>query len=338
MSERRVLAVALDATDRELMQRLVDAGELPVLGRLMREGATAALESDGDWMPESAWSTLHTGCTPGTHGVYHWRAPYPGSYVPRRMLVRSWRRPWWELLRGDAAPASGPSRTILLDVPWSAPVREEGMVHVHNWGQRGGVTSASWPPELVGELNARHGRYARNMNREVTGRPLLARGQLRSILAMTAAQDRGRQGADGRAPVGRGRRRVPRGPPRRPRVPPVRAGTSAGSSPRRVAAGSRTLCCAATARPTARSASWSMPPCPATTVAVFSGIGLRTQHQRRARASALLTELVPRAGAGLGRTAPDGAGAARCADRRSTSAGPPGPRAAHVARGCGGSR
>ena len=185
MSARRVLAVALDATDRELMQRLVEAGELPVLGRLMQEGATAALESDGDWMPESAWSTLHTGCTPGTHGVYHWRAPRPGSYVPQRMLVRSWRRPWWELLRGDAAPEGAPPRVILLDVPWSAATREEGMVHVHNWGQRGSLSSASWPPGLIDELNARHGRYARNLNREITGRPLLARAQRRSILAMT---------------------------------------------------------------------------------------------------------------------------------------------------------
>jgi predicted AlkP superfamily phosphohydrolase/phosphomutase len=185
MTPRRVLAIALDATDRDLMRRLVEAGELPVLARLMREGATAALESDGDWMPESVWSTLHSGCTPGTHGVYQWRAPRAGEYVPRRMLARSWRRPWWELLRGGAAPESGPPRVILLDVPWTAALREEGMVHVHNWGQRGGVSSSSWPPGLVDELNARHGRYAPNMNREVTGRPLLARNQLRSILRMT---------------------------------------------------------------------------------------------------------------------------------------------------------
>jgi predicted AlkP superfamily phosphohydrolase/phosphomutase len=98
------------------------------------------------------------------------------------MLVRSWRRPWWELMTGDDG---GPPHTILLDVPWTAAVHDERMVHIHNWGQRGGSTSASWPHGLIDELNARHGRYARNMNREVTGHPILARSQLRSILTMT---------------------------------------------------------------------------------------------------------------------------------------------------------
>jgi len=182
MRPRRVLAVALDATDSELMLRLVDEGELPVLARLMREAATARLRSAGDWMPESVWSSMHSGCTPGTHGVYHWKAPRPGAYAPSRMLARSWRRPWWELMAGENGK---PPSTILLDVPWTAPTLDERMVHIHNWGQRGGVTSASWPAGLVDELNARHGRYARNMNREVTGRPLLARAQLRSVLAMT---------------------------------------------------------------------------------------------------------------------------------------------------------
>jgi predicted AlkP superfamily phosphohydrolase/phosphomutase len=176
------MAIALDATDSDLIRRLVDEGELPVLASVMRDGATARMRSDGDWMPESAWSTMHSGCTPGTHGVYHWKAPRPGAYAESRMLTRSWRRPWWELM----ADGDGNSpHTILLDVPWTAPVRDDRMVHVHNWGQRGGSTSESWPPELIGELNARHGRYARNLNREVTGRPLLARNQLRALLAMT---------------------------------------------------------------------------------------------------------------------------------------------------------
>jgi predicted AlkP superfamily phosphohydrolase/phosphomutase len=178
----RVVALAVDAADRELVLRWAAEGKLPALQGLIERGRVARLQSDGLHLPESTWPTIVTGCRPHTHGVYSWREVEPGTYQRTRRPARSPRPPFWELLREDpAAP-----EILLLDVPAAPYDGGDGITAVLGWGQRGAIHRHSMPDGLLDDVEQRHGTYARNLNRDVPGRPLLERAQLRSMERMAA--------------------------------------------------------------------------------------------------------------------------------------------------------
>lgn len=150
-----MLALALDAADAPLVWRWTEDGSLPVLQRLRREGAAARLASPSEWMPEAAWPTIITGCRPGGHGTYSWRAIKPGTNVRTRTPNGTWRQPVWQLLRRSGAAA----RVVLLDIPYSTALRDPGVTEVIGWGERGAVRRMSWPPELLERVVERYGAY-----------------------------------------------------------------------------------------------------------------------------------------------------------------------------------
>jgi predicted AlkP superfamily phosphohydrolase/phosphomutase len=152
-----VLGVVLDAADGTLLRRWAHEGELPVLARMLAEGASARLESSAGVMPEAAWPTLTTGADPGSHGVYNWRPVRPGTYQRTRQPPAAWRKTFWHLLR-DEAPGA---RAVVLDPPFSLPLRDDRFTEVVGWGDRGGVHHVSWPPRLLDEIVERHGRFPR---------------------------------------------------------------------------------------------------------------------------------------------------------------------------------
>jgi predicted AlkP superfamily phosphohydrolase/phosphomutase len=85
MSEPPVelLVIGLDAATFEVMDPLIEAGRLPNLARLMRDGAGGALRSTVPPLSAPAWTTFLTGLNPGHHGVYDFREFQPQSYQTR---------------------------------------------------------------------------------------------------------------------------------------------------------------------------------------------------------------------------------------------------------------
>ena len=79
---RRVLLIGLDGATWRLLDRLVQAGRMPVLGGLIQNGVRGELEST--WPPISpvAWTSLASGVYPGKHRVF-------GFFQPRFNSVRS---------------------------------------------------------------------------------------------------------------------------------------------------------------------------------------------------------------------------------------------------------
>ncbi|OUC06751.1 hypothetical protein RY27_19095, partial [Litorilinea aerophila] len=57
-----------------------EAGDLPTLARLMREGAHGTLHSTIPPMTGPAWTTFATGVNPGKHRLYDWIAREADSY------------------------------------------------------------------------------------------------------------------------------------------------------------------------------------------------------------------------------------------------------------------
>jgi len=66
----RVLVIGLDGATFEVIDPLIREGKLPTLGRLLREGTRAVLESTAFPHSAPAWTSCMTGVNPGKHGVF----------------------------------------------------------------------------------------------------------------------------------------------------------------------------------------------------------------------------------------------------------------------------
>jgi predicted AlkP superfamily phosphohydrolase/phosphomutase len=71
MSRRRVFVVGLDAATFELILPWVDAGLLPTMARLMRDGVRAPLRSTLPALTPPGWTSAASGRNPGKHNVFN---------------------------------------------------------------------------------------------------------------------------------------------------------------------------------------------------------------------------------------------------------------------------
>jgi predicted AlkP superfamily phosphohydrolase/phosphomutase len=77
-----VFVLGVDGMDPVILQRMVDAGEMPAFAQLMGEGSFHDLGTS--WPPQSpvAWSNFVTGMNPGGHGIYDFIHRDPATYHP----------------------------------------------------------------------------------------------------------------------------------------------------------------------------------------------------------------------------------------------------------------
>ncbi len=67
----RILLVGIDGATFNVIDPLIEAGDLPTLGGLIRGGARAVLESDRPMRSPALWTTVATGRTRQDHGIEH---------------------------------------------------------------------------------------------------------------------------------------------------------------------------------------------------------------------------------------------------------------------------
>lgn len=65
-----VVALGLDAADPVLLERYMDAGQLPVLSELRARGCYARLTTFDYCRAEASNTTFLTGCSPSKHGYW----------------------------------------------------------------------------------------------------------------------------------------------------------------------------------------------------------------------------------------------------------------------------
>ena len=151
----RVLYVALDACDGELMLELANTGRCPSLAALLQDAAVSRTTAPFGTFTGSSWMTITTGSRPGTHRYWNWLEIDPITYELRGTTPREARgRPFWEHL-SDAG-----RRVAALDVPHAdVPDSFNGVV-LKEWGchDRHDGT-ASFPPALLDELDRTVGRH-----------------------------------------------------------------------------------------------------------------------------------------------------------------------------------
>ena len=152
---RRMAVIGLDAGDPALIERWSDTGMLPAFARLRREGTWIKLTNRGEFPSMTVWPSIFTGTHLGKNGIYYPVQIKVGK--PKLELVRPERcgqRPFWGHL------ASGGKRSIVVDVPFTHPLRGLDGLQISNWGSYERYDAPrSEPPQEVHEVQRRFGRY-----------------------------------------------------------------------------------------------------------------------------------------------------------------------------------
>src|SRR5215475_9335248 len=107
----KTVIIGLDGATFDIIKPLQQAGRMPVLSRLMREGSAAPLRST--ILPNSfpGWASCTTGTSEGMHGVFSPFIKNEGSYSVRAMSGRDiMTRPVWDLLSSEGG------RSVVLNV------------------------------------------------------------------------------------------------------------------------------------------------------------------------------------------------------------------------------
>ena len=74
---KKVVVIGVDGMDARLTQRLMDAGDLPVLEGLRRKGGFKPLGTSIPPQSPVAWSSFITGTNPGAHGIFDFVHRHP---------------------------------------------------------------------------------------------------------------------------------------------------------------------------------------------------------------------------------------------------------------------
>lgn len=122
----RTLAIGLDGASWNVLDPLLETGELPNLARLRAESAHGVLESTVPFYTAAAWVSFATAASPGAHGIYDFLMLREGGElsVPRRSDLR--RATYYDVLGAER------KRSVLINFPLDQEA-SEGAVIVNSW-------------------------------------------------------------------------------------------------------------------------------------------------------------------------------------------------------------
>ena len=125
---KRVLALAFDGADYDLVRRLMGEGKLPTISRLAREGAFGPLRSTIPAFTPTAWSSFLTGLNPAGHGIFNFTTnPNRGTQKLESAASRA-GTPLWRML--------GPAgiRSAYIGIPFTYPAEPLDGIVVTGYG------------------------------------------------------------------------------------------------------------------------------------------------------------------------------------------------------------
>jgi predicted AlkP superfamily phosphohydrolase/phosphomutase len=154
MSDLKVWVLGLDGATLDIVRPWAADGHLPVLGRLLHEGAAGDLESTFPPLTGPAWSSFMTGQSPARHSVLEFFRREPDSY---RQVLNSQRdlkgRSLWRLL------SDGGKQVGVMGVPLTYPPEEVNGFLVTGLLTPAGCRDFTHPRSLLDELEGELGTY-----------------------------------------------------------------------------------------------------------------------------------------------------------------------------------
>ncbi len=151
MTDRqRVLVVGLDAATFDLILPWVEAGHLPTLARLLREGMHAPLRTVLPALTPPGWTSAATGRNPGKHNVFNFYRATQGGLGGAPVTLGDLKSPrvW------DIAAYHG-RRSVVLHMPLTYPPQKIPGVMISGIMTPKGAEDVVFPPELKATLQAK---------------------------------------------------------------------------------------------------------------------------------------------------------------------------------------
>ncbi len=150
----RVLIIGLDGITLDLLGPWIEAGELPNLQALMKQGAHGKLRSTLPPISSSSWSSFATGVNPGKHGLVDFVYPEADSYKVTMISAASRHtRALWNWLN-DAGYKVG-----LLGIPTTYPPEPVDGFMISGFLSPGPECEWAYPSELKQELLTELGEF-----------------------------------------------------------------------------------------------------------------------------------------------------------------------------------
>jgi predicted AlkP superfamily phosphohydrolase/phosphomutase len=152
MAAPKLTVIGLDAATFDVIDPLVEGGELPNIARVLREGTSGVLRSTTHPLTPHAWTTMVTGVNAGRHGIWDFFERGDTGYEVR-MINGSYRRApaLWDRLGRSGR------RVGLVNIPFTWPAPAVDGFALAGMDAAGREKGMSHPPELVGELRERFG-------------------------------------------------------------------------------------------------------------------------------------------------------------------------------------
>ena len=84
----RVIVLGMDGLDPNILETLMDAGDLPTFSSIREAGTYGRLTTINPPQSPVVWSTIATGNNPGYHGIFDFITRKPENYLPVHSIVK----------------------------------------------------------------------------------------------------------------------------------------------------------------------------------------------------------------------------------------------------------
>lgn len=150
----RVIVIGIDGATFDIIDPLIEKGELPNFAALIARGTRGTLSSVVPDLSPAAWSSFMTGKHPGKHGILDFFGQRPGSYdiVFYNASYRK-SKPIWTLLSEVG------KTTCVINVPYSYPPDAVNGIMISGMDTPGEYSHFVYPKSFRAELDAAIGGY-----------------------------------------------------------------------------------------------------------------------------------------------------------------------------------
>ena len=151
----RQLLIGVDAMEWDLVLRWAREGKLPTFRRMMDQGMLGELSTTAAQLPDTVWTSLHTGLNPAKLEKYFY-VQYDAMTMGLRHVLDDaiQQTPFWEYL------SKAGCRVGIVDVPEFPLSRSLNGFQLTNWGAHASTAArSSTPASLWEEIESRFGRH-----------------------------------------------------------------------------------------------------------------------------------------------------------------------------------
>ncbi len=170
-SKTKIMFIAIDAADKDLISEWVKAGLLPTFESLFKKAAWGITTNPIGLYVGSIWPSFATGISAARHGCYCFSQIDPGSYLTSQYSVFDLKGElFWDRL------SNAGRRVAIIDVPRTPPSENINGIQIVDWVTHDpdlADTLYTWPRSLASEVEAEFGRnpitYCNAINRTPEG-------------------------------------------------------------------------------------------------------------------------------------------------------------------------